>query len=64
MGIEFFNATFKTDTFVDMNKDTHAVYALNDYKLTDRLNLTTGLRYEYSKYDGNRLTNTKPEVSI
>lgn len=59
-----FKATFTTDTFVDMDKDTHAVYALNDYKLTDRLNLTTGLRYEYSKYDGNRLTNTKPEVSI
>ena len=59
-----FTAAFTTDTFVDMNKDTHAVYALNDYKLTDRLNLTTGLRYEYSKYDGNRLTNTKPEVSI
>ena len=47
-----------------MDKDTHAVYALNDYKLTDRLNLTTGLRYEYSKYDGNRLTNTKPDVTI
>lgn len=59
-----FKATFTTDTFVDMDKDTHAVYTLNDYKLTDRLNLTTGLRYEYSKYDGNRLTNTKPEVSV
>ena len=59
-----FNATFSTDTFVDMNKDTHAVYALNDYKLTEKLNLTTGLRYEYSKYDGNRLTNTKPSVSL
>ena len=59
-----FKATFTTDTFVDMDKDTHAVYALNDYKLTDRLNLTTGLRYEYSKYDGNRLTNTKPNVTM
>lgn len=59
-----FKATFTTDTFVDMDKDTHAVYALNDYKLTDRLNLTTGLRYEYSKYDGNRLTNTKPDVTM
>ena len=59
-----FKATFKTDTFVDMDKDTHAVYALNDYKLTDRLNLTIGLRYEYSKYDGNRLTNTKPNITI
>ncbi len=59
-----FKATFKTDTFVDMDKDTHAVYALNDYKLTDRLNLTTGLRYEYSRYDGNRLTNTKPNITI
>lgn len=59
-----FKATFTTDTFVDMDKDTHAVYTLNDYKLTDRLNLTTGLRYEYSKYDGNRLTNTKPDVNI
>lgn len=59
-----FKTTFTTDTFVDMDKDTHAVYALNDYKLTDRLNLTTGLRYEYSKYDGNRLTNTKPDVTM
>ena len=59
-----FKATFKTDTFVDMDKDTHAVYALNDYKLTDRLNLITGLRYEYSKYNGNRLTNTKPNITI
>ena len=59
-----FNATFKTDTFVDMNKDTHALYTLNDYKLTDRLNLITGLRYEYSKYNGNRLTNTKPNINV
>lgn len=59
-----FKATFTTDTFVDMDKDTHAVYTLNDYKLTNRLNLTTGLRYEYSKYDGNRLTNIKPDVNI
>lgn len=58
-----FSATFKTDTFVDMNKDTHALYTLNDYKLSDRLNLITGLRYEYSKYDGNRLTNTIPTIS-
>ena len=59
-----FNATFKTDTFVDMNKDTHALYTLNDYKLTDRLNLITGLRYEYSKYNGNRLTNTEPNITV
>ena len=59
-----FTATFKTDTFVDMNKDTHALYTLNDYKLTDRLNLITGLRYEYSKYNGSRLTNTNPKISI
>lgn len=63
MGMNF-NATFKTDTFVDMNKDTHALYTLNDYKLTDRLNLITGLRYEYSKYNGNRLTNTKPNINV
>ena len=63
MGMNF-NAIFKTDTFVDMNKDTHALYTLNDYKLTDRLNLITGLRYEYSKYNGNRLTNTKPNINV
>ena len=63
MGMNF-NATFKTGTFVDMNKDTHALYTLNDYKLTDRLNLITGLRYEYSKYNGNRLTNTKPNINV
>ena len=59
-----FKAAFTTNTFVDMDKNTHAVYALNDYKLTDRLNLTTGLRYEYSKYDGNRLTSINPKVSV
>ena len=47
------------DTLVDMNKDTHAIYALNDYRLTDRLNLITGLRYEYSDYRGNRISSSK-----
>ena len=59
-----YSADFKTNTFVDMNKDTHAVYALNDYKLTDKLNLTTGLRYEYSKYDGDRETTTTPTINM
>lgn len=63
MGMPF-KATFKTDTFVDMNRNTHALYTLNDYKLTDNLNLITGLRYEYSKYDGHRLTNTTPNINV
>ena len=56
------SAKVSTNTYIDMNKDTHAVYALNDYKLTDKLNLTTGLRYEYSKYDGDRLSKTNVEA--
>ena len=47
------------DTLIDMDKDTHAVYFLNDYKLTNKFNLTTGLRYEYSDYSGNRTSISK-----
>ena len=47
------------DTLIDMDKDTHAVYFLNDYRLTNKLNLTTGLRYEYSDYSGNRTSISK-----
>lgn len=38
----------------DISKDTHALYLLNNYNLTEKLALTTGLRYEYSKYNGYR----------
>lgn len=38
----------------DISKDTHALYLLNNYNLIEKLTLTTGLRYEYSKYNGYR----------
>lgn len=39
---------------LDIDKETHALYLLNNYNLTKNLDFTTGLRYEYSKYSGYR----------
>lgn len=39
---------------LDTDKDTHALYLLNNYNFTEKLTLTTGVRYEYSKYNGYR----------
>lgn len=46
------------DTKIDLNKDTHALYALNDYKINDKLNFIAGARWEYSDYSGNRSATT------
>lgn len=43
-----------TENKLDTDKDTHAVYLLNSYNLTENLSLTGGVRYEYSKYKGYR----------
>lgn len=50
------------DTYVDMNKKTHAFYGLNEYNFTDKLTLITGLRYEYSSYNGKRLSKVNVEA--
>lgn len=39
---------------VDAFKDTHALYLLNDYKITPKFNLRAGLRWEHSEYGADR----------
>ena len=46
-----------TKNKLDTDKDTHALYLLNNYNVTEKLTLTTGVRYEYSKYNGYRSSN-------
>jgi iron complex outermembrane receptor protein len=43
-----------TKNKLDTDKDTHALYLLNNYNVTEKLTLTTGIRYEHSKYNGYR----------
>lgn len=38
----------------DVYKETNGFYGLNRYNLTEKLQLTTGLRYEHSSYGGTR----------
>lgn len=40
---------------IDLSKESHGIYAFNKYNITDNLDLTTGVRGEYTKYTGNRL---------
>lgn len=37
-------------------KETNGIYGLNKYKLTSKLDLTTGIRYEHSKFGGDRIS--------
>lgn len=46
-----------TKNRLDVYKDTHALYLLNNYNFTESLTLTTGVRYEYSEYSGDRSSN-------
>lgn len=46
-----------TKNKLDTDKDIHALYLLNSYNFTESLTLTTGVRYEYSKYSGYRSSN-------
>ncbi|MGL5174885.1 MAG: TonB-dependent receptor, partial [Cetobacterium sp.] len=57
------NADVNIDILNDVYKETNAVYALNKYELTDKLNLITGLRYEHSTFGGDRISNTNVTAS-
>lgn len=46
---------FKTLVSVDIEKESHSVYAFNKYDLTDKLEFTTGARGEFTKYSGERV---------
>ncbi|MCJ8342043.1 MAG: TonB-dependent receptor, partial [Cetobacterium sp.] len=52
------------DVYNDVYKVTNGFYGLNRYNLTEKLQLTTGLRYEYSKFGGNRMSYTKINIPI
>lgn len=55
MGI---NSKINIDIFNDIYKETNAIYGLNKYKLNEKLNLITGLRYEHSDFGGDRVSKT------
>lgn len=37
-------------------KETNAIYGLNRYKLSEKLDLTSGIRYEHSSFGGDRIS--------
>lgn len=51
-----------TQSMVDVKKTTDSFYIFNSYKLTDRLEVNGGLRYEKAKYSGNRYTKTEQVI--
>lgn len=40
---------------INLTKESHGIYAFNKYNLTNKLDLTTGIRGEYTEYTGNRV---------
>ncbi|CAL7894442.1 TonB-dependent receptor domain protein [Fusobacterium necrophorum subsp. funduliforme] len=54
-----FSMTPITQSMVDVKKTTNSFYLFDSYKLTDRLEINGGLRYEKAKYSGNRYTKTE-----
>lgn len=42
---------------LDITKDIHALYLLNNYNISENLTLISGARYEYSNYNGYRSSN-------
>lgn len=48
----------------DVYKDVHAIYGLNKYEINENLNLITGLRWERSKYGGDRISKTKVNYNL
>ncbi|MBF7042077.1 TonB-dependent receptor [Campylobacter volucris] len=44
----------KMTTLVDMQKQNHSLFAFNSHSFNDYFFLNSGLRYEYSKYSGDR----------
>ncbi len=60
---DYFDSTFSmspiTTATVDVKKKNHSFYLFNNYKLTDRLEINAGLRYEKAIYNGERKTRTE-----
>ncbi|MGL4308281.1 MAG: TonB-dependent receptor [Cetobacterium sp.] len=50
---------------IDLTKESHGVYVFNKYDITEKVNLTTGLRGEFTKYKGSRINgpNEMPMIS-
>lgn len=49
---------------IDLSKKSHGIYIFNKYDLTDKWNITTGIRGEFTEYTGSRKNgpNTMPMV--
>lgn len=64
--------SFKTSVDIDIEKESHSVYAFNKYDLTEKFELTAGARGEFTKYTGERVNGpnfipiltTQPEIKI
>ncbi|TEY07120.1 TonB-dependent receptor, partial [Campylobacter sp. US18a] len=41
-------------TLMDMDKQSHSIFALDSHKFNDIFSISGGARYEYSLYDTNR----------
>lgn len=58
----------KTTSFVssqvDTKKKSNSFYLHNSYDITDKFELSAGLRYEETKYKGNRKTRTHQMISL
>lgn len=39
---------------INLTKESHGIYAFNKYELTDNLDFTSGIRGEYTSYNGSR----------
>lgn len=55
---------FVNNNRVEAYKNTNAVYLLNDYKVTPKFNLRTGLRWEKAKYGAKRENHTLLGVHV
>lgn len=53
-GVEKEKIDFQNYNKIDAFKDTHALYLLNDYKITPKFNFRAGLRWEHSEYGSDR----------
>ncbi|MEG0817596.1 TonB-dependent receptor [Cetobacterium sp.] len=57
------NFKIKGDVRVDLRndifKETNALYGINKYNITDRLELILGARYEHSRFGGKRINETE-----
>jgi iron complex outermembrane receptor protein len=62
LGLAPFPTSVNIDIFNEVSKETHALYALNKYNVTDKLGLTAGARYEISKLESDRRSRTLVKV--